>query len=501
MYCQNCGAFLGQETQNNDWRSGQDYDTDGQDTYGRQGRMYTEREIRTAGRKRTSGREKEKGSGDGVIKFLIGLTAVFAVTAVSFAVCRVVTGKYPLELLDRNDEPAMTADNESPETTTAPAEAAASSAESSVSEASAAEQTEESASAPAVTAVSSKPASASALAAVSSKPASASVAAVGSSKPASASAAAVGSGKPASAPAGTTENAGTAQVNALPTISLPDKMTDSPEENEVASAGTGEAEKAASEVQINQVGSVSFTGLAGNVTPAAPAASTTQSSQTNQPSGAAAGIAGGAAGIAGGAAAGTGTAAGTESMNIEDIEAAAAAAGQAAAPAEDNSPVEMRLISANDANLAGQSLIGITAAAASSTISQSGTANDPILVFDRRDETSWQEGVSGYGLGEWLKASFDGNYKVKYMAFKLGNWKNDKYYYGNGKPKTLEILIGDFRGEITFPDERAVQWVEFSKEVDANAMEITIRDVYAGTSWQDPCIAAVDVYGSYAGMP
>jgi hypothetical protein len=206
-------------------------------------------------------------------------------------------------------------------------------------------------------------------------------------------------------------------------------MTDSPEENEVASAGTGEAEKAASEVQINQVGSVSFTGLAGNVTPAAPAASTTQSSQTNQPSGAAAGIAGGAAGIAGGAAAGTGTAAGTESMNIEDIEAAAAAAGQAAAPAEDNSPVEMRLISANDANLAGQSLIGITAAAASSTISQSGTANDPILVFDRRDETSWQEGVSGYGLGEWLKASFDGNYKVKYMAFKLGNWKNDKYYY------------------------------------------------------------------------
>ena len=493
MYCQNCGAFLGQETQNNDWRSGQDYDTDGQDTYGRQGRMYTEREIRTAGRKRTSGREKEKGSGDGVIKFLIGLTAVFAVTAVSFAVCRVVTGKYPLELLDRNDEPAMTADNESPvnespETTTAPAEAAASSAESSVSEASAAEQTEESASAPAGTAVSSKPASASALAA-------------GSSKPASAPAAAVGSGKPASAPAGTTENAGTAQVNALPTISLPDKMTDSPEENEVASAGTGEAEKAASEVQINQVGSVSFTGLAGNVTPAAPAASTTQSSQTNQPSGAAAGIAGGAAGIARGAAAGTGTAAGTESMNIEDIEAAAAAAGQAAAPAEDNSPVEMRLISANDANLAGQSLIGITAAAASSTISQSGTANDPILVFDRRDETSWQEGVSGYGLGEWLKASFDGNYKVKYMAFKLGNWKNDKYYYGNAKPKTLEILIGDFRGEITFPDERAVQWVEFSKEVDANAMEITIRDVYAGTSWQDTCIAAVDVYGSYAGMP
>ena len=76
-------------------------------------------------------------------------------------------------------------------------------------------------------------------------------------------------------------------------------------------------------------------------------------------------------------------------------------------------------------------------------------------------------------------------------------FKPDSQKYHAGE---LEILIGDFRGEITFPDERAVQWVEFSKEVDANAMEITIRDVYAGTSWQDTCIAAVDVYGSYAGM-
>ena len=458
MYCQNCGAFLGQETAdevNGQSAPGQGYEASSQYV---PGQGYDENDLYATGQdydsndRRISGRddnnrwqkrrypEKERKSGDGAIKFLIGLTALFAVTAVAFAVCRVVTGKYPLELFDKSDETTMKAEAET--------EASESDTE----------------------AVSS-PDTQNGTTTVSSSDSKASVASV-------------------------------------------TERTDS-------TASVVSADTSASGAKINQTGNVSYTGLAGDVTPAAQSGQSGQTAPAAQNAGGAAAAAGGAAQNAGGAAAAAGgaaqnaggaaaaaggaaqnaggaAAAGTESMNIEDIDAAA---GQTTAPAADDAPTEMRLISATDANLAGQSLIGITAAAASSTISQSGTANDPILVFDRRDETSWQEGVSGYGLGEWLKASFDGNYKVKYMAFKLGNWKNDKYYYGNAKPKTLEILIGDFRGEITFPDERAVQWVEFSKEVDANAMEITIRDVYAGTSWQDTCIAAIDVYGSYVGMP
>ena len=90
-----------------------------------------------------------------------------------------------------------------------------------------------------------------------------------------------------------------------------------------------------------------------------------------------------------------------------------------------------------------------------------------MMLFDDRDDTTWQEGVDGYGIGERVDFNFGDNnyYKVKYMGFKMGNWKNDKYYVGNAKPRTL-----------------------------TNCMSITIDDVYAGTSWEDTCITEILLY-------
>ena len=96
-------------------------------------------------------------------------------------------------------------------------------------------------------------------------------------------------------------------------------------------------------------------------------------------------------------------------------------------------PTTVSLAAAPD--LSGLREITVIAANASSTISQTKNSNDPMLLFDHRDDTSWQEGVDGYGVNEAVNFSFDGMHKVKYIAFKLGNWKNDKYYYGNAKPK------------------------------------------------------------------
>jgi len=88
--------------------------------------------------------------------------------------------------------------------------------------------------------------------------------------------------------------------------------------------------------------------------------------------------------------------------------------------------------------------IPVTDARATSTISQADVINSPTVVFDGLDETSWQEGVDGYGIGEGLVGYFSDPFAVKYIGFKLGNWKSDKYYFGNAKPKTLTITLGDF---------------------------------------------------------
>lgn len=137
----------------------------------------------------------------------------------------------------------------------------------------------------------------------------------------------------------------------------------------------------------------------------------------------------------------------------------------------------------------------VIAANASSTISQEGTSNSPILLFDGKDATNWQEGVDGYGISETISFSFDDFYKVKYIGFKLGNWKTDRYYVGNAKPKTMTLAFGDYVGPVTFTGERKVEWVEVNNAVKANSMRVTIDDVYPGTQWEDTCITEIMVYG------
>lgn len=140
--------------------------------------------------------------------------------------------------------------------------------------------------------------------------------------------------------------------------------------------------------------------------------------------------------------------------------------------------------------------IQVLTANATSTISQQSTNNSAMMLFDGRDDTTWQEGVDGYGIGERVDFNFgDNNYqKVKYMGFKMGNWKNDKYYFGNAKPRTLTITFGNYSEQVTFNDVREIQWVEISPAESVNCMSITIDDIYAGTSWQDTCITEIFLY-------
>lgn len=146
-------------------------------------------------------------------------------------------------------------------------------------------------------------------------------------------------------------------------------------------------------------------------------------------------------------------------------------------------------------DISGYVRIPVIAANATSTIEQKGKSNDPMLLFDGKDDTNWQEGVPGYGIHESVSFSFDQIYEVKYMAFKLGNWKTDRYYTGNGKPKTMTLIFGDYAGQVTFTGKHDVEWVEVNKPVNADSMKLIIDDVYPGTNWEDTAITEITVYG------
>lgn len=140
----------------------------------------------------------------------------------------------------------------------------------------------------------------------------------------------------------------------------------------------------------------------------------------------------------------------------------------------------------------------ITKADASSVIDQDLVGNEPIKAFDDNDSTDWQEGVDGPGIGEYLEFVFDKSYPVAYMTFKLGNWlpdKSDKYYWGNCRPKTLQIDSENNSWNLTFPDGKEEFLVRLDPETDISNIKITIQDVYTDRiEWQDTAITDIGLW-------
>ena len=155
-------------------------------------------------------------------------------------------------------------------------------------------------------------------------------------------------------------------------------------------------------------------------------------------------------------------------------------------------------LTASPSSLSSYGKLSVQNASATSVVDQEGHDNSANMVLDGKDETSWQEGVDGVGIGEQLTFQFNKECKVRYLSLKLGNWRNSDYYWKNNRPRTLEITTNNgTTATITFPDEQKECWVEFSEDCPASDINIMIKDVYEGTSskWNDTCIAGIEFYG------
>ena len=164
---------------------------------------------------------------------------------------------------------------------------------------------------------------------------------------------------------------------------------------------------------------------------------------------------------------------------------------------EDNSEPQERnafLVEYQEGSMDSSKRIEIVSAEATSTIVQEKTTNEPMLMFDNKRDTNWQEGVDGPGTGQSFTATFQDVAKVKYITFLLGNWKTDKYYYGNNRPKKLTLELDDFKTQIEFPDVWEEFCVEISPACEASSLKVTLDEVYVGTSWDDTVITDICLY-------
>lgn len=134
-------------------------------------------------------------------------------------------------------------------------------------------------------------------------------------------------------------------------------------------------------------------------------------------------------------------------------------------------------------------------ASASSVVSQAGYDNSAMVAVDGLLETSWQEGVSGNGEGQYLEIYLDNEHPVKYLVLYLGNWRSYDWFYDNNRPQSLTIHIGDYTTTQEFADGQIIHCIELSQPIQASRVRLTINSVYGGRDWQDTCIAEVMAYG------
>lgn len=179
-------------------------------------------------------------------------------------------------------------------------------------------------------------------------------------------------------------------------------------------------------------------------------------------------------------------------------QAMTTAAATTAAPMT-NEPVTVSLQYSAQTSFSGLIRAGVVKATAvdSSHVVQRGTTidNSAWSAFDGQATTSWQEGAAGHGIGEYVGISFDREYQVQVVTFRLGNHRSDSWYVKNDVPKVLSINLGGQVFSVTFPREMVEFAVVLSRPVAASSIRVTVDEVYYGTEYEDATIAEIGVYG------
>ena len=118
-------------------------------------------------------------------------------------------------------------------------------------------------------------------------------------------------------------------------------------------------------------------------------------------------------------------------------------------------------------------------------------------VLDGSLSTAWVEGVSGVGIGEWIKLSTtDGSsLDLTAIGFYPGYHKSQSHLENNGYP--TEILI---EAENGFSQTAYLFWHEddvvlLDQPISTSWVKITILDAEAGKAFEDTCISEIPLYG------
>lgn len=145
--------------------------------------------------------------------------------------------------------------------------------------------------------------------------------------------------------------------------------------------------------------------------------------------------------------------------------------------------------------------VSASAEVSSSLISQStGIVYGPERMLDGDINTSWQEGVEGYGEGETLLVSFYGEtVPLKVISFYGGSFQSEEKFQENGRPAAITVIckekdreVGSFQVELE--DAMKANYLEWEQAIPCDALELRIDRIYPGSRYEDTAVTELAFY-------
>lgn len=145
--------------------------------------------------------------------------------------------------------------------------------------------------------------------------------------------------------------------------------------------------------------------------------------------------------------------------------------------------------------------IPVSYAEASSYLTAQGTGNKYgiELTFDGSDDTCWQDGQDGNGIGETLSYWFDSNVSLAKISITNGRFLNEEKYSENNRLAEATLyfyLEGKLVNKqiISFADGflNQPEIFDIDSPVNCNQIVLEVTNVYEGSKYNDLCVTEIE---------
>lgn len=112
----------------------------------------------------------------------------------------------------------------------------------------------------------------------------------------------------------------------------------------------------------------------------------------------------------------------------------------------------------------------------------------PRSLFDGSDRTAWSEGVSGYGVGEWVVIAFDKPTSISGVFLKNGYPRKAGHFKKNSALGQVNIRLSNGTSYTrNVANHPRYQWLRF-KSSEVTWVQVIVRKVRRGRKWTDTTV-------------